>query len=134
MGEINDTAIVAALRRQMTLAVAKQSTAAGNLANANTPNYRARAVKFTDALDEKLGISTADSALRTTHAGHLTGTGEVSANAVEIADAPARRDGNTVQVDRELLTMTQAAGQFSAAQTVLAAKFRLVRFAISEGR
>jgi hypothetical protein len=39
-----------------------------------------------------------------------------------------------VQVDRELLTMGRAAGDFSAAQTVLAAKFRLVRYAINEGK
>ena len=30
--------------------------------------------------------------------------------------------------------MTRAAGDFSAAQTALAAKFRLVRYAISESR
>ena len=46
----------------------------------------------------------------------------------------ARRDGNTVQLDRELLNMSRAAGDFSAAQTALAAKFRLVRYAINEGR
>lgn len=47
---------------------------------------------------------------------------------------PAHRDGNTVQIDRELLTMGRAAGDFAAAQTALAAKFRLVRYAINEGR
>ena len=42
--------------------------------------------------------------------------------------------GNTVQLDRELLTMGRAAGDFAAAQTALAAKFRLVRYAINEAR
>ena len=46
----------------------------------------------------------------------------------------SRRDGNNVQLDRELLTMTRAAGDFAAAQTALSAKFRLVRYAINEGR
>ena len=46
----------------------------------------------------------------------------------------ARADGNTVQIDRELLSMTQAAGEFARAQTALAAKFRLVRYAINEAR
>ena len=45
-----------------------------------------------------------------------------------------RRDGNNVQLDRELLAMSSAAGDFSKAQTALAAKFRLVRYAINEGR
>jgi flagellar basal body rod protein FlgB len=45
-----------------------------------------------------------------------------------------RRDGNTVQLDRELLAMTEAAGDFAKAQTALSAKFRLVRYAINEGK
>ena len=45
-----------------------------------------------------------------------------------------RRDGNNVQLDRELVNMTQAAGDFAAAQTALAAKFRLVRYALNESR
>jgi hypothetical protein len=39
-----------------------------------------------------------------------------------------------VQVDRELLDMTRASGEFARAQTALAAKFRLVRYAINESR
>ena len=50
------------------------------------------------------------------------------------ADGPARRDGNTVQLDRELLAMSRAGGEFARAQTALSAKFRLVRYAIQESR
>jgi hypothetical protein len=32
------------------------------------------------------------------------------------------------------VSLTRASGDFSAAQTALAAKFRLVRYAINEGR
>jgi hypothetical protein len=39
-----------------------------------------------------------------------------------------------VQLDHELLSLGRAGGSFGAAQTVLAAKFRLVRYAINEGR
>ena len=44
MTEINDSAILAALRRQMATAVAKQTVAAGNLANIDTAGYKAREV------------------------------------------------------------------------------------------
>ena len=43
-------------------------------------------------------------------------------------------DGNNVQLDRELFTMTRASADFAAAEAALAAKFRLIRFAINEGR
>jgi len=46
----------------------------------------------------------------------------------------AQRNGNNVQLDRELLEINRAMVDFSSAQTVLAAKFRLVRYAINDGR
>jgi flagellar basal-body rod protein FlgB len=127
VNEITDSAILAALRRQMATAVAKQSAAASNLANLDTPGYRAREVTFTDALDTA-------GALATTDAGHLQTAPANGARTAEADGLPTRRDGNNVQLDRELLALTRASGDFSAAQTALAAKFRLVRYAINEGR
>ena len=113
MNGINDTALVAALRRQMTMSVARQVAAAGNLANVDTPNYKAVEPTFADTLSEQL--TPAD---------------------IRMQEVPgqARRDGNTVQLDRELLAMRNAGGDFSAAQTALAAKFRLIRYAIAESK
>jgi flagellar basal-body rod protein FlgB len=131
VNEINDAALVALLRRQMTQAVARQVVAAGNLANIDTPNFRAREVDF----DQTLGQAVAGT-LATTHPGHLASGADAPSGPLtrEVAAAPVRRDGNSVQIDRELLTMTDAAGDFARAQTVLAAKFRLVRYALSESR
>ena len=131
MGEIRDTAIIDALRRQMAIAAAKQVVAAGNLANVNTPGYKARTIDFTAALEREMGGGIS---LAATSGGHLGGSLEPAIATEEIEGLPARRDGNTVQIDRELLKMTSAAGEFSRAQTALAAKFRLVRYAINEGR
>jgi flagellar basal-body rod protein FlgB len=137
---ISDAAITAALGRQMTRAVAKQAVAAGNLANLDTPGFRTKEIEFDDILEAEL----APDALTATNARHLTAAGATAGSAVtDPIDAPvqreaeglaARRDGNNVQLDRELLGLTRASGEFSAAQTLLAAKFRLVRYAINEGR
>lgn len=132
MGEIRDTAIIDALRRQMAIAAARQVVASGNLANVNTPGYKARAIDFGEALEREMGGAIA---LNTTASRHLGGVdAPPDTEAREVEGLAARRDGNTVQIDRELLTMTSAAGQFARAQTALAAKFRLVRYAINEGR
>jgi flagellar basal-body rod protein FlgB len=111
---ISDDAVVAALKRQMTIAVARQVAAAGNLANVDTPNYKAVEPTFVGALDEQLGAE--------------------AVQMREVAGLEVRRDGNNVQLDRELLALGRAGGAFSAAQTALAAKFRLVRYAINEGK
>ena len=127
--KISDSAVIDALRRQMTIAVAKQVASSGNLANVDTPGYKAKEVTFSDALKSKLAPAT----------NSTFPSGRSASSAIDIAtkDAeglPARRDGNNVSLDRELLNMGKAAGDFSAAQTALAAKFRLVRYAINEGK
>jgi flagellar basal-body rod protein FlgB len=129
LSSISDSSVIDALRRQMTIAVAKQVASAGNLANVDTPGYKAKEVTFSDALKSKLAPtnSTFPGARQATSA-------PVELQEQEIEGLPARRDGNNVQLDRELLSMGRAAGDFSAAQTALAAKFRLVRYAINEGK
>jgi flagellar basal-body rod protein FlgB len=126
----SDSAVLAALRRQMSLAAARQAVAASNLANVNTPGYRAQEVDFDDALSARLEAT----GMHATHERHLAGTQPTGADVREAEGLAARRDGNTVQIDRELLNMSTAAGEFARAQTALAAKFRLVRYAINEGR
>jgi flagellar basal-body rod protein FlgB len=132
MAEIqSDSAVMAALGRQLTRAVQRQSVAAGNLANLDTPGYRTKEVRFADALADELRAGE----LTTSHSRHLGGSTVVDRpEPAEAAGLDPRRDGNNVQLDRELLAIGRAAGDFSAAQTILAAKFRLVRYAINEGR
>ena len=128
MNEISDSAILSTLRRQMTVAVARQVAAAGNLANVDTPGYRAKEVTFEETLGRRTG------GIAATNAKHVGSAVDSSGVTVQEIEGPGRRDGNTVQLDRELLTMGRAGGDFAAAQTALAAKFRLVRYAINEGR
>ena len=127
MNEINDAELIESLRRQMTKSVARQVAAAGNLANLDTPGFKAVEPSFADALDGQLAMMAAGK-------GGAKAPQDEAPRIREIENATARRDGNTVEMDRELLTLSRAAGDFSAAQTALAAKFRLVRYAINEGR
>ena len=127
MNEISDSALVAALRRQMTISVAKQVASAGNLANVDTPDYKAVEVSFQSALDERIAPPVA------TNPRHFSTNTPAAMSVREIPDVTPRRDGTTVQLDQELLTMNKAGADFRAAQSALAAKFRLVRYAINEG-
>jgi flagellar basal-body rod protein FlgB len=132
---LSDAAITAALGRHMTQAVARQAAAVGNIANLDTPGYRAKEVQFLDALEDHLaaaGMAASDP--RHFGATSATPSSEVRAELTDVQGLASRRDGNNVQIDRELLGLTRATGEFTRAQTVLAAKFRLVRYAINEGR
>lgn len=131
---LNDSSLMAALGREMTRAVQRQAVAAGNLANADTPGYRAQEIQFAETLADQLS-GQHPSAIQplATHARHM---GAAAGQGVmrEVDGAAERRDGNTVQTERELLALSRAGTDFASAQTVLAAKFRLVRYAINEGR
>ena len=134
MSDISDSGVINALRRQMTVSVAKQVAAAGNLANVDTPGYKTKdaTATFGDTLTAKLKPAT-NSTFATGRTAPDAG-GDAVINMSEADGLETRRDGNNVQLDRELLNMSKAAGDFAAAQTAMAAKFRLVRYAINEGR
>jgi flagellar basal-body rod protein FlgB len=130
MNDISDASIMAALGRQMTAAVARQVVAAGNLANIDTPGFRSREASFNDLLEGEVNKL----ALSVTAPGQSPGiTTDVTAT-TETEGLQSRRDGNNVQLDRELMTMNRASADFAAAQAALGAKFRLIRYAINEGR
>jgi flagellar basal-body rod protein FlgB len=132
MNDISDKSIMTALGRQLTIAVTQQAVSAGNLANLDTPGFRTREVSFDDVLDAELGQA---GTLRVTNASHMTTHSESGSHEIQDAEGLAmRRDGNNVELDRELLKMSRASADFTAAQTALAAKFRLLRYAINEGR
>jgi len=132
---MNDSVLMAALGREMTRAVQRQAIAAGNLANVDTPGYRAREVQFADALKGQLDGSLGGLQPSATHRQHPGRAAHSAPGSVrDHPGVPARRDGNTVQMEHELLAIGRAQTDFSAAQTVLAAKFRLVRYAVNEGR
>lgn len=133
MNDITDRSIMTALGRQLTVAVAKQSVAAGNLANLDTPGYKTRDVSFDDMLAQQVESS---AAMAVTRPGHLTGSADAAPahDVSEVDGLATRRDGNNVGLDRELLSMSRASTDFSAAQTALSAKFRLVRYALAESR
>ena len=128
---ITDGAIMTALGRQLTKAVAQQAVAAGNLANIDTPGYRAREASFGDVLDGEIGKLSLTTTTSNQIASPLPG---VPGGTREVDGLQSRRDGNNVELDRELLTMNKAGSDFAAAGAALAAKFRLIRFAINEGR
>ncbi|MCC7044610.1 MAG: flagellar basal body rod protein FlgB [Acidobacteria bacterium] len=131
---LSDAAITAALGRHMTQAVQRQAAAVGNIANLDTPGYRTKEVRFADALDDQLAASGLVASDPRHLGGPTPGVADVRSEVTEVQGLASRRDGNNVQIDRELLGLTRATGDFTKAQTVLAAKFRLVRYAINEGR
>ena len=110
----------------------RQQILAGNIANADTPNYKARDFDFSTALKEaSAGRSTGSLPLATTAAGHLAGSGEVSpARLLYRSTVQASVDGNTVDMDVERAQFSENAVQYEASVAFITAQIKLLTAAV----
>jgi flagellar basal-body rod protein FlgB len=106
---------------------------AANLANADTPNYRARDIDFKAALAQA-GAPGKGVQLATTRAGHL---GSASVNGTNNAELKYRvplapsLDGNTVDTQLEQAAFAENTVRYQATLQFLSSKFRGLMTAIT---
>ena len=101
----------------LNLRAARQELIASNIANADTPNYKARDIDFTSALQGALQGSSEKLAVATTAPGHLSGTsGESVMGAPVMYRKPVQpsADGNTVDMDVEQAQFADNALRYEA--------------------
>jgi flagellar basal-body rod protein FlgB len=106
----------------------RQELISHNLANVDTPGYKAKQVNFEQALNQELSRSR-DLDLASTRAGHLKpseGKSRQFKTSLRRGGIP-RADGNNVDIDRELLEMTDTNLRFEALTTLLNKKYRLLK-------
>lgn len=92
---------------------------ASNLANADTPNYKARDLDFRNVLNE----AQAATALSTTHAGHIrTQGGSGSVQAMYRVPGQPSLDGNTVDTQMEQTKFAENAVRYRTSLRFLSGK------------
>lgn len=101
----------------------RQKVLASNIANADTPGYKARDMDFASALDRavKHGRGGGGLALAQTSERHLAGQGrsELSRELLyRVPDQPSL-DGNTVDMDRERTQFADNSVRYQSALTIL---------------
>jgi flagellar basal-body rod protein FlgB len=105
---------------------------ATNLANADTPNFKARDIDFREALASAASPNSA-AALNTTQPSHLTADagGTSAANLKYRVPLAPSLDGNTVDVQLEQAAFADNAVRFQATLTFLSARLRTLMTAIT---
>jgi flagellar basal-body rod protein FlgB len=101
----------------LNLRAARQELIASNIANADTPNYKARDIDFSSALKGALGGTSATLQLEATAAKHLSGdAGESVMGAPVQYRVPVQpsADGNTVDMDVERAQFADNAMRYEA--------------------
>jgi flagellar basal-body rod protein FlgB len=111
----------------------RQELLASNIANADTPNYKARDIDFKSALTGALGKSqaTALSLVQTT-AGHLgaTGNNRFGAALMYRGEQQSSIDGNTVNMDTERAAFAENAIQMEALMAFVNHQFKQMNAAL----
>ena len=108
---------------------------ASNLANADTPGFKARFVPFDQVLSSAVGRNGALD-LRQTHARHLSAPGMDASDpeVEEIEPPPWAMDGNSVNPERESVRLTENAMMYDAVARGLSRRMALLRYAASDGK
>lgn len=118
--------------RALGLRAYRQEVLASNIANADTPNYKARDFDFTTALKEAVaGRGDGPLNLATTDARHLSGTAEAApARLMYRSTVQPSVDGNTVDMDVERGQFSENAMQYQAALTFITSQIKLLQAAV----
>jgi flagellar basal-body rod protein FlgB len=121
------------LRTAANLRASRQELLASNIANADTPNYKARDIDFQAALKGALGgLGSSGVALSQTSPRHLPGQGGTPFEAATRyrTEFQAAVDGNTVNMDVERSAFAENAVQLESALTFIRERFRTLQSAI----
>jgi len=110
----------------------RQQVLAGNIANADTPNYKARDFDFSSVLKNAMvGNASGDLALVTTSAHHLQSSSDTGMPALLYRkEIQSSVDGNTVSMDIERAQFAENAVQYEAGLTFITGKIKTLLAAV----
>ncbi len=120
------------LERAMDAESLRFQVRAHNLANVNTPGYKRQDVEFEAYLAAELnGKGTIG--LRKTRLQHLSGKGSSAAPSIVTDNRTTMRlDGNNVDIEQEMVALTETAVRYQVLAEQLSRKIRELRTVISE--
>lgn len=109
------------LERALDMSYRRHTVLAGNIANADTPEYAPRDVEFTEHLEAEL------------HGRNHLGPNPGLPRAEIRGGVEASLDGNTVDVEKEMVRMTSNRMFYELASEMMNRSLSGLRYAITEG-
>jgi flagellar basal-body rod protein FlgB len=125
---------IGALNTSLNLRLMNQNVISSNVANADTPGYKSKAVDFEQTFREILG-TTDNISVGSSEAGHIAPQ-ESDPVFPEIYDDPngvESLDGNTVDRAAEMAKMAENQIMYDGSVEMLKKKLGMLKYAISEG-
>lgn len=126
-----------ALASSINLRQIRHNVTAANIANAETPGYKAKKVDFEQALSRAIDINGL-SKMNADHTDYYAVNGgaisKIRADVYDNPDVNISNDGNTVDLENEVATLNQNTILYKAALQLINKKLGNMRYAVTEGR
>jgi flagellar basal-body rod protein FlgB len=132
-----DDKTIQALAASLKYRQLRQELIASNIANAETPGYKAKKIDFEDALaraldvDDELKMNTTDSKHFNVGGG---GFNNLQPEVHEDANGIVSPDGNSVDRDQEMADMAENKIMYDASVSLLNKKLGLMKYAVGSDR
>ena len=125
---------IRALDQNLNLRLQNQNVISGNIANADTPGYKSKAVNFEQAMRDALDMEE-NVKLETTDPEHFGSKGPeaVQADVYDDPNGVESLDGNTVDRAAEMSKMKENQILYSASIEALRKKIGMLEYGITEG-
>lgn len=110
---------------------------ANNIANADTPNFKKSKVVFEDYLKKFLDDGATKIDLKTTNDKHIKNLFEkniLGPIVYQEKDTLYRNDGNNVDIEKEMVELTENSLSYNVLADQVSKEFSLLRTVINEGR
>ncbi len=125
------------LEKALDLRSLKHNVTVSNIANKDTPNYKAFDVVVEEELEKVMG-SEKELGLKRSSRGHLSGRSTGSGGARPVIDNTSqlsfKRDGNTVNIDKEMAKLSANNLMYDALAQIVSKKFRGLKDVIQGGK
>jgi flagellar basal-body rod protein FlgB len=123
-----------AMEAYMTRLSQRQQIVASNLTNIDTPGYKTKDVSFHATMQELLSENALS--LQTTRPEHSQGMIQIipQAQVFDVQGIPSRVDQNNVDLDREMLKLSETSFAYSLITQMVRGKFGMIATSINEGK
>ncbi len=102
----------------------RHSIIVSNIANVDTPGYRAKDIEFKELIDNSI------LELRVTQPGHIRPESTIQGIEVSEDEGGQWKDRNNVELDREMAKLTENALLYEAGLSMLSTKIRMFKNAL----
>lgn len=119
----------------MNMRLLRQNLTSSNIANAETPGYRAKKVDFEEALARAMDLD-GKGKMEATHSQHFRGALPLSRIRADVYDNPeinTTNDSNTVDLEREMAQLAENGILYKAAVSLMNKKLAALKYAVTEG-